>query len=95
MSILQRLCACVLPHRSHSIRMNHDGNAANGSPSACLPFGNGASPYLRQWRAGPGRTVIPPGLCPVSHAPSQVYPDSAGTRTNRLPNREMGILLAE
>ena len=24
-----------------------------------------------------------------------LYPDSAGTRTNRLPNREIGILLTE
>jgi hypothetical protein len=25
----------------------------------------------------------------------KIYPDSAGTRTNRLPNREIGILLTE
>jgi hypothetical protein len=25
----------------------------------------------------------------------QIYPESAGTRTNRLPKREMGILLTE
>jgi len=24
-----------------------------------------------------------------------IYPESAGTRTNRLPKREMGILLTE
>ena len=25
----------------------------------------------------------------------EIYPESAGTRTNRLPKREMGILLTE
>jgi hypothetical protein len=27
--------------------------------------------------------------------PLQIYPESAGTRTNRLPKREIGILLTE
>jgi hypothetical protein len=32
--------------------MNHDGNAANGSPMASAPKGNGSVPSLRQWRLG-------------------------------------------
>jgi hypothetical protein len=34
----------VLPQRSQVIRMNHDGNARNGSARASVPVGSGSVP---------------------------------------------------
>ena len=41
------LTICTLPQRSHSMRRNHEGNAANGSPMASAPEANGSVPSLR------------------------------------------------
>ena len=35
----------TLPHRSHTIRRNHDGNARRGSSSASAPDGRGSLPW--------------------------------------------------
>ena len=45
-------CTSSSPHRSQLTRMNQDGNAANGSPMASAPEGNGSVPSLRQLRRG-------------------------------------------
>ena len=47
---MSRCAACVSenirrwPHRLQVIRMNHDGNARNGSSRASLPVGSGSVP---------------------------------------------------
>ena len=42
----------LLPAPLTATHMNQDGNAANGSPMASAPEGNGSVPSLRQLRRG-------------------------------------------